>query len=298
MHNLLHASKIDACYAAERRDRVIQRLIQERLGDLPPGQAEVARFIAQNPQEAAFLTAAQIGLRVGVSESTVIRLAMALGYPGFPEMKAALAGQVRDQLSTLERLHRYDETSVEPSLLRRALREDMSNLSGALLSVDEEALEALTSAIVQAKETYILGLRSAHSLAYYLWFYLSWFLPHVQLLERETIWERITQGTSETLFVGVSFPRYTRLTVEALEAARAKGLSTAAITDSSVSPLAAYAQIVLAISSKPISFIDSFSAPMSVLNALILCVVEKCKDHAEERLEELEHIWRERKIYL
>ena len=172
---------------------MIQRLIQERLGDLPPGQAEVARFIAQNPQEAAFLTAAQIGLRVGVSESTVIRLAMALGYPGFPEMKAALAGQVRDQLSTLERLHRYDETSVEPSLLRRALREDMSNLSGALLSVDEEALEALASAIVQAKETYILGLRSAHSLAYYLWFYLSWFWPHVQLLGRETIWERITQ---------------------------------------------------------------------------------------------------------
>jgi DNA-binding MurR/RpiR family transcriptional regulator len=295
---LLHKLKIDASYAAERWDHVIQRLIRERLSTLPPGQAEVARFIAQNPQEAAFLTAAQIGFRVGVSESTVIRLAMALGYPGFPEMRTAIAGQVKDQLSTLERLHRYDETSVDSSLLRRALREDMGNLSGALLSVDEGALEALSSAIVQAKETYILGLRSAHSLAYYLWFYLSWFLPHVQLLGRENIWERIAQGTPETLFVGMSFPRYTRLTVEALEAARAKGLSTAAITDSLVSPLATCAQIVLAIPSKPISFIDSFSAPMSVLNALILGVVGKCKDCAEERLEELERMWQERQIYL
>lgn len=277
---------------------MIQKLIRERLSTLPPGQAEVARFIAQNPQEAAFLTAAQIGFRVGVSESTVIRLAMALGYPGFPEMRTAIAGQVKDQLSTLERLHRYDETSVDSSLLRRVLREDMGNLSGALLSVDEGALEALSSAIVQAKETYILGLteRSFPRLLSVVLPVLV--LPHVQLLGRENIWERIAQGTPETLFVGMSFPRYTRLTVEALEAARAKGLSTAAITDSLVSPLAACAQIVLAIPSKPISFIDSFSAPMSVLNALILGVVGKCKDCAEERLEELERMWQERQIYL
>lgn len=276
---------------------MLWEIIKGRMDRLPAGQQAVARFLLSLPREAAFLTAAQLGGQVGVSESTVIRLAASLGFPGFPELRNALRETLRDQLSALERLQIYQATGEGSNLVQRVLRQDLQRGLSALASLDDGPIEALAEALCNSPSIYLIGLRSARALVAYLGTYLSWFLPEVHYLEGDLFREQVVAARQGSLFVGISFPRYTRQTVECLTFARRQGLATAAITDSLSSPLAEVADYTVTVPSSQISYIDSFVIPIGLLNALLLRVTDRLGLRASERLERLEAVWAEAKIY-
>lgn len=271
--------------------------IRTKIDDLSSGQQAVARYLLEKPREAVFLTAAQIGDRVGVSESTVIRLAFTLGYPGFPELKNDLQEVLQGQLSALERHQSYQSVGVGGNLAQRVLREDLGKASPALSQFDDSTLEILAKEICDAPSILLFAQRSAKALSLYLESYLSWFHPAVQSLEEDLYQERILASSEGSLVLGISFPRYTRRTVECLAFAHNQGHRTAAITDSLSSPLARYAGTVLTVPCPQISFIDSFVLPMSLINALLLQVTDHMGDEARRRLEKLEEIWKKKSIY-
>lgn len=270
--------------------------IENRLDKLSSGQVDAARFILKNPGEAAFLTASQIGSRAGVSESTVIRLAGALGYSGFPELKSAVQKHLMEHLSTLERYKDY-ENAAEEDFLERIAESAQKTISLTRWQVDRAAIKDLSSRIITSPAIFIFGQKSSYSLAFYLSYYLSWFLPNTHLLDSHLAFERIAGTGKNTLAIGISFPRFSGWTNDLLNFAREEGIHTAAITSDFNSPLSEVSDCVVSVPWNPISFIDSFTAPLCVINAVILTVAHEMGEHTNLQLEKLERVWEEKGIY-
>jgi DNA-binding MurR/RpiR family transcriptional regulator len=234
---------------------MLRERVTSQRKNMTPGQALVANYILEYPREAAFLTASQLGKRVGVSETTVLRLAHLLGFSGYQEMRSTMANLLMNHLSTLERLKDY-ESAQEYDFFERAIRKDLKTLTLALSNISSKDLNRLGEAMAKADAVYLAGYRSSFSLTYYLSFYLSWILPNVKNVSLDMPFEMLANAPSGSIVL-----------------------------------------YVLSVPYKPVSFIDSFAAPMSVLNCLILSVAQHLGENVTEKLGMLERRWREDEVY-
>ncbi|MDN5368326.1 MAG: hypothetical protein PWP05_1041, partial [Thermovirga sp.] len=275
---------------------MLKKRIAENMKNLTPGQQKTARFLLEKTKEAAFLTASQLGEKVGVSESTVIRLASALGFDGYPALRMAVQDLLMERLTTLERIGEYSEQETV-SLFYKAIESDIDSLNGVRSTLDVVAIERLGMEIAKAKSILVVGHRSSRALAYYLFHYLSWLFANVELLDLETAVEKVTNADKETLVIGISFPRYTTWTVNILKYAQKRKLKVAAITNDYSSPLALSSELVITAPWNPLSFIDSFTAPISIINCVILAAARAIDEDMREKLAELEEIWKETNVY-
>lgn len=277
---------------------MLTELINEKRKVLSAGQLKVADYIIENPRDAAFLTAAQIGKKVGVSESTVIRFALVLGFSGFPKLKDSIRKLLVDHLSTLERYQRYDVDKGNSSLFDHVINEGIKTLALTRTRLDHKSLERLTAAIAGAGGLYIIGQKSSYTLAYYLSYYLSWFIPNTHILDMHLAYEKLTAAPEDSMALAISFPRFSRWTLDTLAFAGKRGIKTASITNDLSSPLALHSDIVLAVPWNPLSFIDSFTAPLCIMNCVIIGVSRKLGSDIDHRLQELEEIWEETGMYV
>lgn len=275
---------------------MLKKRIAENMKNLTLGQQKTARFLLEKTKEAAFLTASQLGEKVGVSESTVIRLASALGFDGYPALRMAVQDLLMERLTTLERIGEYSEQETV-SLFYKAIESDIDSLNGVRSTLDVVAIERLGMEIAKAKSILVVGHRSSRALAYYLFHYLSWLFANVELLDLETAVEKVTNADKETLVIGISFPRYTTWTVNILKYAQKRKLKVAAITNDYSSPLALSSELVITAPWNPLSFIDSFTAPISIINCVILAAARAIDEDMREKLAELEEIWKETNVY-
>ncbi len=276
----------------------LRKRIQENYQKMSNNQKKIAGFILENYDKAAFLTAQQLGELLEVSESTVIRFAMYLGYEGYPQLNRALQDMVKNRISTVERL----ELSLEnkkTDLLQRVMTTDMNNIKRTLEDNNAADFYSVVDEIIKAKNIYIISLRSASALGQFLYFYLHLILKNCHLINNGTdlFFEELAGIGPDDLVIGIAFPRYTRQTVEGLKYAQEKKARTVAITDSFASPLARFGQYVLAAHSGMASFIDSFVAPLSLINALIITVGTRENEKTGQALSQLEEIWDNFKIY-
>lgn len=250
--------------------------------------------------KAAFMTAARLGQTINVSESTVVRFAAELGYDGYPAMQKALQEIIRNKLTAVQRMevanHRIDEHNV----LDTALRSDVDNILTTLNETDKTAFDAVVNSILQSKKIYIIGVRSSAALAEFLGFYFRLIFPNVFLLgttSTSEIFEQILHISEEDVLIGISFPRYSKRTVKAMQYARSRGADVVAITDSAHSPLYQYATHKLTARGDMVSFVDSLVAPLSLINALIVAVSMKKNKEISETFRSLEKIWDEYEVY-
>ncbi len=276
---------------------MILEKIQHELDNLSSAQRRIAQYILEHCAEVVLMTALQLGENAGASEATVIRLANALGYQGYPELKAALGEVMQDRLSAAERLKSHLEGPSTGNLVENVLRQDLDKGMEALTSLDDLSMRKAARALCEAPAVYVMAMRSARALSIYLRAYLSWFRPLVQELSVDSFIEPLALAPQDSLIVGISFPRYTRETVEHLRLAHKLGFRTLAITDSAESPLAEYADITLTAPCSHMAFIDSLVLPMSLLNALILQVAEDLGASAQQKLVNLEKDWAAARTY-
>lgn len=275
------------------------QMIAEKSLRMSKGHKAISRFILQEYDKAAFMTALKIGEKVGVSESTVVRFAMSLGFEGYPELQRALQELVRNKLTTLQRMEMTSDQSYA-MVLRSVMKADSNNLKSTMENLSPETFEALVEAIYSAKRVYIMGLRSSAPLAQFMGYYLSFILDNVVVVTSgiNDILEQIFHIGEGDVLLGISFPRYSRRTVEAMRYARERGATVAAVTDSSTSPLATIARHTLLIKSDIASFVDSLVAPFSVMNALIVAIAMKKRGAVADHFKALEEIWGEYHVYL
>jgi DNA-binding MurR/RpiR family transcriptional regulator len=280
-------------------DELIQ-LIRGRLDGMSNGHRQVAEFIVDHYDRAAFLTAAKLGHVVGVSESTVIRFATSLGYAGYPELQDVLQDVVQSRLTTVDRLLGASEgMDTQDDTLTTIMQADFENIRLTLRDLDRAAFASAVEMLGAARRVLVVGFRSAGSLALFLGFNLNWILGNVKVagFTAQDLWEDLVHLGREDVVLGITFPRYTRATVQALTAARKRGCRIIALTDSPVSPLSRHADVVLAARSSIPAYVDSFVAPLSVINALLAAVSTADKPRTTQALRRLEELWAEHEIY-
>lgn len=279
--------------------RLSWQKIKDNLDNLPAAQKNVAYYMLRNREKSIFMTAAELGQNSGSSEASAIRLAGTLGYANFPDFIKSLQQEAQDQLSTLGRLQLHKLIPYEGGYVANIIARDLE-LTKNGFSADKEndnAIRRLAAGICEADAVYLIGLRSARSLVIYMEYYLSWFFPKIFTPSYENICNYLTAAPKRSLNIGISFPRYTRQTVEALAFAKNSGFKTAAITDSMDSPLVKESEISIIAPCSHIAHIDSLLIPLGLINALLIQVAEHLGPKALSRLEELEEIWKKRDIY-
>ena len=264
------------------------------------GQRVIAKYILNNYDKAAFMTAGKLGRIVGVSESTVVRFAAELGYDGYPSMRKALQAMIRNRLTSVQRIEVAKSMIDDTDLVKSIIGSDMQNLQATLELLEHDSFNKLVDSIVEAKNIYIVGMRTSTSLATFLGLYLNLLRDNVNVVHdtaASEIYEQIIRISTGDLFIGISFPRYSSHTVDAMQFAKKMGAKTAAITDSSASPLNGIADVCLHAKSDMVSFLDSLVAPMSLINAIIVAVGIRNKERVSETFERLEKIWSEHDVY-
>ena len=274
--------------------------IQSELPGFSKGQKQIARFILEHYDKAAFMTASRLGVTVGVSESTVVRFATELGYDGYPHLQRALQEMIRNKLTSVQRMEVAGDRMGGRDVLQTVLHADTDMIRVTLDEIDRDAFQGAVDALMGAKRIYILGVRSSSALASFLGFYFNLLFENVTLVHTNSVSEIFEQvlrvGPGDVLF-GISFPRYSKRTLSAMKYARDRGARVIALTDSQLSPLARVADHVLLARSDMASFVDSLVAPLSVINALIVAVGMSRRDEIEQTFNMLERIWEEYDVY-
>lgn len=273
--------------------------IQNNFNNLSKGQKLIAEFIINSYDKAAFMTAASLGETVNVSESTVVRFANTLGYKGYRELQKDLHELIKNKLTTVQRLTMANEYSNKESALKKAMEKDMENIDKTINEIGHGTFQDAIDLILNAENIYILGLRSSSFLAGYLGFYLSFIIKGVKVITSgpNDVFEQLLKADTKDLIISISYPRYSRRTLEALDFCMEKGCKIISITDSLISPAAKYADIPLIASSDMLSFVDSLVAPMSLINALIVAIGMEKKNDITSSFEELENIWKKYNVY-
>ncbi len=278
----------------------ILKQISEKKPTFSKSQKRIADYIEEHSDKAAFMTAAKIGQIVGVSESTVVRFACELGFNGFPEMSRALQQAIKTNLTSVQRIAVTKERIGDNDILNKILLSDIEKIKHTLEETSHEDFNLASKTIASAKNIYIIGDRSASALARFMGYYFNLMFNNVHMVYNSSIgelYEQIIRLEKNDVLIGISFPRYSNLTVKAFEFASKTGAPTVAITDCMASPIAKDATILLTARSDMTSFVDSLVAPLSLINALIAAVGLQKQDEVTSAFNYLEKIWAEYDIY-
>lgn len=274
--------------------------IRRSSADFSKGQKQIARFIEEYPDRVAFMTASRLGATVGVSESTVVRFATEIGYSGYPALQQAMQEMIRSKLTSLQRLQMSIEQFDRDKILETVLDKDSAVVRRTKENIDREAFYRAVQALVPVKKVYVLGAGSSLALATFLSHYFELIFESVHLIEatgEARIYQQMVSADQNDAIIAISFPRYSKKAVKALDFAKDLGAVSIAITDTESSPLARHASHVLLAKSEMVSFVDSLVGPLSLINALIVALsIEKQKE-VSSTLNRIERIWDEYGVY-
>ena len=278
----------------------ILALLQAKEPTFSKGQRRIARYILESYDKAAFMTASRLGKTVGVSESTVVRFAVELGFDGYPSMQKAMQSMVVNRLTSVQRIEVTNDRLGKQDVLSMVLQSDMEKLRQSAETVDRAAFNAAVNAVLDAKRVFILGVRSAAPLASFLGYYLNYMFKNVHIITASgasEMFEQIVGVNAQDAVIAISFPRYSATTAKAAQYCRSTGATVIGLTDTALSPLGQSSDHVLCAKSSMVSLVDSLVAPMSVVNALIVAIAAKKEKELSKTFQELERIWEEYHIY-
>ncbi len=267
---------------------------------LSKGHKKLVQYITDNYDKAAFMTASKLGETVGVSESTVVRFATEIGFKGYPELQKELQRMIKSKLTAVQRMEVSSNLIGEQDAIKKVLNGDIELIRKTLESVSSSEFSKAVETINSAKRIYILGVRSSAALASFLYFYLNPVFENVVLVDTSSaseMFEQMFRISEKDVCVAISFPRYSKQTINALRFINDRGTKIIAITDSDDSPIAEYADTLLVAKSDMVSVVDSLVAPLSLINALVVAVTFSRREEVYNNFNKLESIWDEYQVY-
>lgn len=278
---------------------LLVRIDMARAG-LSKGQRRIANFIEEHYDEAAFMTASKLGEIVGVSESTVVRFATEIGYNGYPYLQKAMQEMIRDKLTSIQRIEVTTDRIGDRDVIDSVLNQDIDKIKRTIEEISREDFDRAVDAIINAEKIYIFGVKSASYIASFFGYYLDLMFGNVVMLNttsKTSNYEKLFRITEKDVMIGISFPRYSTMAVDAMSFAQDRGAHVVAVTDSMVSPLVTAADSILLARSDIASIVDSLVAPLSLINALIVAMVIKRKDEVKDTFSKLEQVWSDQSVY-
>lgn len=278
----------------------ILSILEEKESSFSKGQRKISGYITDSYDKAAFMTASKLGKTVGVSESTVVRFAMELGFDGYPEMQKAMQEMVMNRLTSVQRIEVANDRLGNQDVLTKVLQADADKLRQTAETISVEHFRLTVDAILNAQRIYVLGVRSAAPLANFTGYYLNYMFDDVRVITVSgagEMFENLVNVKPEDVVLAFSFPRYSSATLKAAQYCRALGATVVGITNSNISPLAQHSDHVLIAKSDMVSLVDSLVAPLSVVNALLVSLASARETEVQKSLGTLERVWEEYNIY-
>lgn len=275
-------------------------ILKQRQPTFSKGQRLIAKYITEDYDKAAFMTANRLGKTVGVSESTVVRFAVELGFDGYPSMQKAMQEMVLNRLTSVQRIEVANNRIGDQDVVSMVMQSDMEKLRQTGETLSREEFNAAVNAILNAKRVYILGVRSAAPLAEFLGYYLNYMFNNVHTVTgcgTSEMFEKIVGMDNRDVVIAFSFPRYSSATTKGAQYARSTGATVIGITDNRESPLGQSSDHVLCAKSDMVSLVDSLVAPLSVVNALIVAIASRRQKELQRTFESLERIWDQYNVY-
>lgn len=268
--------------------------------DFSKGQRRIASYIEEHYDTAAFMTAAKLGEVVGVSESTVVRFAAQIGYDGYPYLQKAMQEMIRDKLNSIQRIEVTTGRIGDDDVVETVLNQDIDKIKRTIEELSREDFKKAVDAIINAENIYVFGVKSASYIASFFAYYLDLIFGNVHVLDstsKTTTYEKLFRISDKDVMIGISFPRYSTMAVDAMNFAHERGAEVIAITDSMISPLVTNADEILLARSDIASVVDTLVAPLSLINALLVDIVIERKDDIIHTFSELEQVWKEQNVY-
>ena len=275
-------------------------IIETSMSGMSKGQKAIARFIVTNYEKAAHYTAAKIAAETDVSESTVVRFASELGFEGFPEFQKKLREDLKVKLTSVERLNTSVYTGLNGNVVKTVIKSDIAKLENTLSAFDYESFNKACDMIMSANRLFILGVRSSAPLAAFLGFYFNLMFDNVRLVHTTSVsemFEQVMNVRKGDVVIGISFPRYSKRTIRAMQFCRDSGAEVIAITDKPDNPISSSSDCALLAPSDMASFVDSLVAPLSLINALLAELGNRNKSVVTETFSKLERIWDDYGVY-
>jgi DNA-binding MurR/RpiR family transcriptional regulator len=260
---------------------------------LTPTQRRIAHSLVEHAAKAAYLSAAKVADLAGVSQPSVTRFAMALGYSGYPALRRQLRELTGDA----------PEAAVERNAMQIAVRaeaEHLARLHDQLARLDD--VRRAAELLVATRPLPVLGLRAAAPLAGYFGYFASTVHPDVRVLDTggTTLLDRLDQARAAGAgaMLAVVLPRYPRESLEAIAEAKANGYAVVAITDSAVSPVAGAADVVLPAAVGTQLVFDLHTGPMAMAMVLLQAMCDATPEPVQRRLEEFEATAARRHVFM
>lgn len=275
--------------------------IDSALGGLSKRQKLIAEYIIDHYDKAAYMTASKLGETVGVSESTVVRFASEIGYDGYPELQKAMQEMIRDKLTSVQRIDVAFDRIDYGDVLSSVLNQDIKLIKKTMEENNSDSFVRAVDSIVNARTIYIFAVKSSFALARFLGYYFELIFGNVKIIEttsKTQMYEQLFRIDKQDVMIGISFPRYSSSTMEAMQFASQQGAYVIAITDSMTSPVTNISDCVLIAKSDMASVVDSLVAPLSLINALIVATVEQKRDEVTQTFKQLESIWDRYDLYI
>ena len=275
-------------------------ILKERQSTFSKGQRLIAKYIMEDYDKAAFMTANRLGKTVGVSESTVVRFAVDLGFDGYPSMQKAMQEMVLNRLTSVQRIEVANNRIGDQDVVSMVIQSDMEKLRQTGETLSRQEFDAAVNAILRAKRVYILGVRSAAPLADFLGYYLNYMFNNVHTITgcgTSEMFEKIVGIDNQDVVIAFSFPRYSSATTKGAQYCRTTGATVIGITDNRESPLGQASDHVLCAKSDMVSLVDSLVAPLSVVNSLIVAIASRRQKELQRTFESLERIWDQYNVY-
>ena len=267
---------------------------------LSKGQKKIANAVLNDYDKVAYLTAAKLGLLVGVSESTVVRFANELGFEGYSQFQLAVQELVRIKLTPNQRIEITKQRIGRGDVIDNVMESDINKIKYTLERLDRQAFTDAVDSIISARTIYITGARSSEPIARHLSYNLSLIFDNVKFIvptSSSEVFEQMYSINEEDVVIAFSFPRYSSKMINGIKFAKQKNAKVVVFTDSDVSPLVEFSDCLLIAQSDMASFMDSLVAPLSIINAIIIEITARREKEITERFDALEKLWDEYEVY-
>lgn len=270
----------------------LESRVKNQFHQLSRGQKKVAKYFLNDPHTFAMKSAAQIGKDIGVSETTVIRFCYSLRLSGFTDLQKTIRETLLHQSSLNEYYTKNLELADHPHFYEKVMEQDQANILQTINCIQKNDFQMTVEQLIRADKVFIIGLRASFAAAQWLSFTLNILRNDVRLLRPDTedLFITVPQWNKNTMFIGISFHRYLKETIQLANMAKDRGSFVCGITDSPVAPISKHSDALLAISPAASSTIDAAPALFSLINAIVASFSVQDKERVEKRRKQYESL--------
>jgi DNA-binding MurR/RpiR family transcriptional regulator len=270
------------------KDDVFQYL-KENYDQLTESQKIIGKYVLDNYRDVAFMSAIELGNKVGVSDSTIIRFTRTIGFNGFSEFKNNIRQSIKNYDPPYKRLSKnISNFNEENNLIMQIGKSDLNNLEDFLLNIETKKIEEAVEAIYEARTIFLMGTRSSGLIIDFFAFHLRRMGFTVIQITKNGLAnvEKLTSINQNDLLIASSFPRYSKPTYKGVMLAKKKGAKVLTITDNNLKSISIKSDIVFSLNIENSTFFNSYIVPMELINILIMSVLEKDKKRIYKNLKD------------